>query len=610
MKLVLLVSENTDIQAALKHCIKDEYHFVCCSGSSTGWIFINNISQGLVFIDIDLAGSLKWLQRAKSIKPDLVYIGLAKSNKDLPPYKDLTYDFLLYPFDDWQLGKLMERAWEKVEQTPLAVSFEEKMNRESSIHKDQSETDRHWAKVLSDFSRALSNQFNKEKFLGKFLAAIKELVPIGKMSVLLKEPGNDYYEVIVQNGLDPNLHNQLRFQTDRGLIFWLSENARILDYSEACSIDDTKRSKELIQEMRLLNAEVCLPLSAQGKLCGVLCLGSKVTGVPFYEKELELLYSVCSNVAYALNDLDLHEKLINQNIYIESILQLMTSGVIAINEHDKINAFNRQAGLILGIDADKAQGCDLRILPSPLGDMLYETKLTGNDYHKEDLTLRQLNTPLEVSTYRMINENNTILGSVMIIDDISQRKKEEVVKRKAEQIEVLNRFVSQLTHEIKNPMVAIRTFSELLPDRYEDPEFRDIFAKTVNAEIKRLNELVDQLIAFSSSMHYNYETVFVNELLGDMLEQLKKKHKNGRMKIKAMLCRDNPTVKADKKNLARAFLYLADFFVSSSEKPVITVKTACMENNNTMPRVNILITDTETQYNGLDIDQLFNQLEY
>ncbi len=198
----------------------------------------------------------------------------------------------------------------------------------------------------------------------------------------------------------------------------------------------------------------------------------------------------------------------------------------------------------------------------------------------------------------------------MIIDDISQRKKEEVVKRKAEQIEVLNRFVSQLTHEIKNPMVAIRTFSELLPDRYEDPEFRDIFAKTVNAEIKRLNELVDQLIAFSSSMHYNYETVFVNELLGDMLEQLKKKHKNGRMKIKAMLCRDNPTVKADKKNLARAFLYLADFFVSSSEKPVITVKTACMENNNTMPRVNILITDTETQYNGLDIDQLFNPLEY
>lgn len=44
-----------------------------------------------------------------------------------------------------------------------------------------------------------------------------------------------------------------------------------------------------------------------------------------------------------------------------------------------------------------------------------------------------------------------------------------------------------MSHEIRNPLVAIKTFAELLPDRFDDPDFRNGFNTIVVQEIKRLD---------------------------------------------------------------------------------------------------------------------------
>ena len=40
----------------------------------------------------------------------------------------------------------------------------------------------------------------------------------------------------------------------------------------------------------------------------------------------------------------------------------------------------------------------------------------------------------------------------------------------------LGRLVGALSHEVRNPLATIRTFAELLPRRFQDPEFRERFA--------------------------------------------------------------------------------------------------------------------------------------
>jgi len=56
--------------------------------------------------------------------------------------------------------------------------------------------------------------------------------------------------------------------------------------------------------------------------------------------------------------------------------------------------------------------------------------------------------------------------------------------------------LSTLVHEVKNPLVAISTFAHLLPERYEEEEFRGEFSKLVGLEVKRLNGVLEMLLEY------------------------------------------------------------------------------------------------------------------
>jgi PAS domain S-box-containing protein len=609
LKVVLLISANSELQGEIARLCPEKYHLVACNSHDHGRVILNDISQGLILLDTDQNGAAQWLQKAIITKPELLYIAVGKQQDKFTLVKDIVYDCLTVPCKQWQLEMLLDRAWERTELQFTAVRPEICSKERHPV--GGIEQDRPWARVLSDFSRTLSNQFNIDKFLGLFLNAVKELVPVGKVSFLLKDSSDDYFVVAVQQGLDPDVYGKLRFSRERGLISWLSETGRILEKTEAAVLKESGQSGEYLQEMILLNAEVCLPLFANGRLCGVLCLGPKVTGARFHEKELELLYSVCGNIAYALNDLGMHERLFNQKVYIESILQLMNSGVIAIDNKHNIMTFNERAGEIISADPEQYTGRDLRVLPSPLGDILFETLLTGKAYHKKEYEISNDKKPLEISTYRMTDESGDVLGSVMIIDDITQRIKAQAEKNHAEQTEMLNRFVSQLTHEIKNPMVSIQTFSELLPEKYDDPDFREIFSKTVFHDLRRLNELVDQLIAFSSPLHYQYEIVNLHALLDDSIETLNSWANGVTINVQKQYCRDNLMVRADRANLVKALYYLLRYFsADTGNGKSLLLRTAYSEKDELTKSANILISDSVTIVKPEYLENLFNPLDY
>ncbi len=610
MKVVLFMTDNNEYREEIGRCLPEGYFLIENKGEAHGWNLLNSLEQGLVLLDLDWQFADEWLREAIKNKPDLVCIGLGGDKERFARLSDYLYDFILFPADAWLLEKILNRAWEKVK-----MISEAKM--ESQAYSPQPEQmqlaqgypSRPWARVLSDFSRALSNQLNKDRFLALFLNAVNELVPVAKLSVLLKSSYSDDYVVVAQRGLDPEVHEQFRFKAKEGIISWLAGEGRILQYSEVLAKKDCRHYADLMQEMKLLHATVCIPLVAYGKLNGVLCLGSKVAGTPFYEKELELLYTVCGNIAIALNDIDLHERLYNQKVYIESILQLMTSGVVAINKEDIVTTFNQRAGEILSCEPEDMVGKDLRSLPSPLGDLLYETLSSGRSYHKKEVELPRGKLPLELSTYRMTSSAGDVLGSVMIVDDISSRKQAELERRQAEQIEVLNRFVGQLAHEIKNPMVAIQTFSEMLPEKYDDSCFRDFFSRTVKQELKKLNELIDQLSAFSSALLYKYEVVYARDLCEAAIKLLHEQGIGLNLPVETGYCEENPRVVVDQMNVSRAFSYLIKYFFETlQEDGSLTVKTST-EGSETAGVVKIIFSAAVKRVNPEDIKGMFDPLE-
>jgi signal transduction histidine kinase len=69
----------------------------------------------------------------------------------------------------------------------------------------------------------------------------------------------------------------------------------------------------------------------------------------------------------------------------------------------------------------------------------------------------------------------------------------EEERLRAERLGMIGTLASGVAHEIKNPLVAIRTFAELLPERYQDEDFHTGFSKIVMKEIDRIDGLVARL---------------------------------------------------------------------------------------------------------------------
>ena len=58
-------------------------------------------------------------------------------------------------------------------------------------------------------------------------------------------------------------------------------------------------------------------------------------------------------------------------------------------------------------------------------------------------------------------------------------------------------LIHELAHEMKNPMVTIKTFAQLLGDRYQDEDFRERFRDVVGSDIERMDDLLEMMIEFA-----------------------------------------------------------------------------------------------------------------
>jgi signal transduction histidine kinase len=66
-------------------------------------------------------------------------------------------------------------------------------------------------------------------------------------------------------------------------------------------------------------------------------------------------------------------------------------------------------------------------------------------------------------------------------------------RRKAEKVAYFEMLASGVAHEIKNPMVAIKTFVQLLPRRQNDQEWVENFGRVTSTEIARIEKLLERL---------------------------------------------------------------------------------------------------------------------
>ena len=475
--------------------------------------------------------------------------------------------------------------------------------------------------VLKELGKLLSAHFDIERVVEFFLDAITELVRPGRVALLLVDDEHRYRPRGFR-GLDPDLAERLRLESGEGLADWFRQHVRLAVRDE---LEREPDWLEAARELALLGGEVAVPLWVQAKLVGILVLGPRVTGQPYGSEDLERLFTLASQVAMAVEDIALFNTVRAQHSFIEQVLTHLQSGAITIDASGRVTRFNRRAEQILELSLGDVLGQDLRVLPSPLGDLLYETVRGGRELRLVEVELPRRQATLELSTSRILDAAGAPCGAVMLLDDPTPRHKLHRERQASQTLDLLNRVLLRLTDEIKNPLVSIYTFLELLPHRYEDPEFRETFLAVVGKDTQRLISLVDKLITLAGDRDYKVDFCDFRQLLHDALEELSVRLERSKGPTDAALFllqvperteqltailyapQEGLVVKADREQLTKAIGYLVRFLanrVDADGRVAIHLQTSPEDPG----RVRLSLTGRPAQLSTLEREHLFSPL--
>jgi two-component system NtrC family sensor kinase len=133
-------------------------------------------------------------------------------------------------------------------------------------------------------------------------------------------------------------------------------------------------------------------------------------------------------------------------------------------------------------------------------------------------------------------------------------KRSQGILRRADRLAALGTLIASLAHEIRNPLVSIKTFTQLLPERIEDEEFRTYFLKVASSEIDRLTSLINELLGFARPSDPNLRGENVNEIIERMEFLIATEARKKNIQITKNYAADLPSVLVDAEQIKQVLL--------------------------------------------------------
>jgi len=191
------------------------------------------------------------------------------------------------------------------------------------------------------------------------------------------------------------------------------------------------------------------------------------------------------------------------------------------------------------------------------------TKFAGRDF-----------TPVEIKGSDEISQLSESFNNMGVqLQDYIQRQKQ---------------FVSNVSHELKTPLTAIKGYSEYLKDEVGDRQDLQKAIYHLNNEATRLGKLVDEVLTLSrmdnSSESFNFQEIDLSELVKDSVEKMQLRAEKYHIKTRSEI-QENIYIKGDKEKLLQVFINLLDNAIKFSPPQSIVEVTLKKEDNKALLRI-------------------------
>ena len=221
-------------------------------------------------------------------------------------------------------------------------------------------------------------------------------------------------------------------------------------------------------------------------------------------------------------------------------------------------------------------------------------KFNKDIYSNEDIEL--------LST--LANQTAIAIENARLYEDLKRSKS---YIRRADRLASLGTLTAGLAHEIRNPLVAIKTFTQLLPERLQDDEFREKFLKIAAGEVDRIASLVEELLDFARPSDPKLDFEDINTILDGMILLVSTETKKKQVDILRSYASDLPPIQIDREQIKQVFLnILLNAVQATSKSGKITVKTRSFIKPGGEPYIQVECTDTGCGIPVEHIEEIFN----
>lgn len=404
--------------------------------------------------------------------------------------------------------------------------------------------------ALRAATRRLSRLMQPAELASELRQILAEVLVPESFTLLVRSFESDSFEQLSSNGssqVDPQIWAALQ-----------------LDYSDSGGVlvvnpaEDAGVLKPIHDALRSLDVELVVTIGRRGQLLGLVLLGPRRSGDAYFKNDLAFIESLSDLASIALENALLYRQRIQMLEYSDRLLESIDSAVVAIDVGGKITSFNPAATKLLGV-SDEYRGALMHVLPSEIGWALVLAVSGGWHPREVEVTIDHVVRGalyVILSTAVLHDDEQRVAGALVVVTDLSAVKALEKNQRRVEHLAIMARFYAGIAHEIRNPLAAISNLVSMLPDRFDDPEYRDTAVRLLPMEVARIVRLSDRLRLMAPSEGGKLSVVSIPPLLHDIVAIHSPTAQEQHVKIELKCPDELPKIQGDPGQLVQLFVNL------------------------------------------------------